>query len=130
MIASKPRKMLFLLFALSLSVTTFGQTSKETCSKTLPCEVLDIAQAKIEKGSICEQQRKIDSTTIKDQQAIIRNHERTIAEKEQIIRDKEDKEVKLNTTITALEDKVRKRGRQRFTWSAIATALAKISNYF
>jgi hypothetical protein len=117
----KPKRILFLIHALSLSVTTFGQTSKD-CSKTLPCEVLDIAQAKIEKGAICEQQRKQDSTIIKNQADIIVKYERTIVEL-QVESNRKD------TKITTLEDKVKKRGQQRFTWAGAAALGTKILDW-
>jgi uncharacterized protein HemX len=119
MTAYKQKRILFLSLALMLSGTLFGQTSKD-CSKTVPCEVLDIAQAKIEKGVICEQQRKQDSTIIKNQADIIVKHERTIREKDDKIEEIQIASNRKDTTITELQDKVDKRGRQRFTWSSIA----------
>ena len=119
MTAYKQKRILFLSFALMTSGIIFGQTSKD-CSKTLPCDVLDIAQAKIEKGAICEQQRKQDSTIIKNQADIIIKHERTIREKEDKIEEIQIASNRKDTTITELKDKVDKRGRQRFTWSSIA----------
>lgn len=115
----KQKRILFLSFALMTSGIIFGQTSKD-CSKTVPCEVLDIAQAKIEKGVICEQQRKQDSTIIKNQADIILKHERTIREKEDKIEEIQIASNRKDSTITELKDKVDKRGRQRFTWSSIA----------
>jgi hypothetical protein len=100
-----------------VSGTLFGQTSKEVCSKIIPCEVLDIAQAKIE---ICEKQRKQDSTIIKNQADIIVKHERTIREKDDKIEEIQIASNRKDTTITELQYKVDKRGRQRFTWSSIA----------
>ena len=120
MTAYKQKRILFLSLALLASVTLFGQTSKEVCSKTVPCEVLDIAQAKIEKGAICEQQRKQDSTIIKNQADIIIKHERTIREKEDKIEEIQIASNRKDTTITELQGKVDKRGRQRFTWSSMA----------
>jgi Zn-dependent metalloprotease len=119
MTAYKQKRILFLSLALMLSGTLFGQTSKD-CSKTLPCEVLDIAQAKIEKGEICEKQRKQDSTIIRNQADIILKHERTISERDQTIEDLNIASNRKDTKITELQDKVEKRGRQRFTWSSIA----------
>jgi translation elongation factor EF-1alpha len=119
MTAYKQKRILFLSLALMLSGTIFGQTSKD-CSKTVPCEVLDIAQARIEKGDICEQQRKQDSTIIRNQADIILKHERTISERDQTIEDIKVASNRKDTKITELQDKVEKRGRQRFTWSSIA----------
>jgi hypothetical protein len=118
----KQKRILFLSLALTLSVTTFGQTSKD-CSKTVPCEVLDIAQAKIEKGTICEQQRRQDSTIIKNQADIIVKHERTIDEMGVESNRKDAK-------ITVLEDKLARRSKQRFTWSTFAAIAGRISNWF
>lgn len=120
MILYKQLKTLFLLLVLTLSVNSFGQTSKESCTKTVPCSTLDYAQSLIEKGTICEQQRKNDSTIIHEQKETIRRNEQTIADRDKTI-------IRQNLQITALEDKVQKRGRQRFTWSAIATILTKLS---
>jgi hypothetical protein len=122
MIVFKPKRTLFLLLALLLSVTAFGQTLNP-CSKTLPCDVLDIAQAKIEKGSICEQQRTNDSLIIKSQAEIIRKLEKTKQE------DDEEK-IRLNLKITELSDKSLKRGKQRFSWSAVAVIVGRVSNWF
>lgn len=85
----------------------------------IPCITLDYAQSLIEKGSICEQQRKNDSTIIRELKEVIRRKESTIEDRDKTIIDK-------NLTITALEDKSKKRGRQRFTWSAIAVAASKV----
>ena len=129
MTAYKQKRILFLSLALLTSGITFGQTSKD-CSKTVPCEVLDIAQAKIEKGAICEQQRKQDSTVIKNQADIILKHERTIREKEDKIEEVQIASNRKDATITELQNKVEKRGRQRFTWSSLSLLVGRLSNIF
>lgn len=113
-----------------LSGTLFGQTSKEVCSKTIPCEVLDIAQAKIEKGAICEQQRKQDSTIIKYQADIIAKHERTISENQRTIEEIKVESNRKDAKITELQYTAEKRGRQRYTWTSIAILVGRISKIF
>ncbi len=98
-------------------------SGQSTCTKTLRCSKLDSAQADIEKGRICEHQRSIDEKSITDQQMIIRKHEQTI---EDLTADK----VNLNLKITDLEDKVKKRGRQRFTWSSVALTVGRLLAVF
>ncbi|NBA74568.1 hypothetical protein GOQ04_03370 [Emticicia sp. ODNR4P] len=57
------KKTVFLLLAILLSVTVFGQNTKikkDSCTKEIPCAVLDQAQHDIEAGRICEQQLLIE----------------------------------------------------------------------
>lgn len=116
MTAYKQSRILFLILALLVSVTTFGQN---ICTKTLPCSKLDSAQADIEKGRLCEEQRRNDAKIIKDKEEIIEKLNKTISD--------DDKEkIRLNLKITELEDKVKRRGRQRFTWSSITLAIGRI----
>jgi len=76
------KKTVFLLLAILLSVTAFGINTEgdSTCTKEIPCKVLDRAQRDIEAGRICEQQYDLEKKAHKLTQGISQKKDMQITE--------------------------------------------------